>query len=141
MSQQTDGKTVSKIGAASVGPGIGAAVLAKASCPLCYPAIGGFLSSIGLGFLFEGVYFYVLVSVFISLSIFGLAFKAKSRRGYNPLWLGLVGIVSGVLGMYFSIELIFYTGVAILILASIWNIIPKKEDCNVCSTNLGGKDD
>lgn len=141
MSGQNDGKAVGKIGAASVGPGIGAAILAKASCPLCYPAIGGFLSSIGLGFLFEGVYFYVLVSVFISLSLFGLAFRAQSRRGYNPLWLGLVGIVSGVLGRYFSIDLIFYTGVTILILASIWNIVPKKENCNACSTNLGGKDE
>lgn len=132
MNDQNDGKTAGKIGAASIGPGIGAAIMAKASCPLCYPAIGGFLSSIGLGFLFEGVYFYVLVSIFVSLSLFGLAFRAKSRRGYHPFWLGAVGVISGVIGRYFEIEAVFYIGVTILIAASIWNIIPKKEVCGAC---------
>lgn len=141
MNEKNDAKTAGKIGAASVGPGIGAAILAKASCPLCYPAIGGFLSSIGLGFLFEGIYFYILVSIFISLSLFGLAFRAKSRRGYNPFWLGFVAVIMGVMGRYFAIEVIFYISVALLIAASIWNIVPKKENCNSCSTIQGGKNE
>ena len=138
MNDPNEGKAAGKVGAVSIGPGLGAAILAKASCPLCYPAIGGFLTSMGLGFLFEGVYFYILAGIFILLSLFGLAFRAKSRRGYNPFWLGIVGVVTGVLGRYFTIEILFYIGVAILVAASLWNLIPKKEVCGACVTNRGG---
>jgi hypothetical protein len=132
VNDQKEGKAAGKVGAVSIGPGLGAAILAKASCPLCYPAIGGFLTSIGLGFLFEGVNFYILAGLFIFLALFGLAFKAKSRRGYNPFWLGIVGIVIGVLGRYFAIEILFYIGVIVLAGASVWNLTPKKKVCSAC---------
>jgi mercuric ion transport protein len=138
MSNTDEGKTAGKIGAVSIGPGVGAALLAKASCPLCYPAIGGFLTSIGLGFLFEGIYFYIIMSVFFGIGLFGLAFRAKSRRGYLPFWLGLVGSCIAILGRYYANEIIFYVGITILIGASIWNLIPKKESCSACVNSTGG---
>ncbi|MBC96556.1 MAG: hypothetical protein CME63_02330 [Halobacteriovoraceae bacterium] len=49
------------LGIVSTGPVLGVAFLAKAACPLCYPAIADILSSVGLGFLFEGYYFNSVV--------------------------------------------------------------------------------
>jgi hypothetical protein len=135
VNDQKEVKAAGKVGAVSIGPGLGAAILAKASCPLCYPAVGGFLTSLGLGFLFEGVNFYILAGLFISLALFGLAFRAKYRRGYNPFWLGIVGVIIGILGRYFAIEILFYIGVIVLAGASLWNLIPKKEVCSSCGTD------
>ena len=78
------------------------------------------------------------MSVFFSLSLFGLAFRAKNRRGYLPFWIGFVGSVVAILGRYFANEIIFYAGITILIGASIWNLIPKKESCSACVDETGG---
>lgn len=121
------------VGTASIGPGVGAAFLAKASCPFCYPAIAGFLSSIGLGFLFKGVSFYILMSIFFGIVLFGLGFKAKSRRGYRPLYLGILGSVLAMMFHYVKNDYGFYFGTTVLIIASIWNLVPMKKQCNICN--------
>jgi hypothetical protein len=121
------------LGTFSIGPGVGAALLAKASCPLCYPAIAGFLTSIGLGFLFKGTYFYILMSAFFLISIIGIGYKAKERRGYKPFILGITSSIVAILGHYFENKIIFYLGIGLLVAASIWNLIPKKEKCNNCN--------
>jgi len=121
------------LGTFSIGPGVGAALLAKASCPLCYPAIAGFLSSIGLGFLFKGTYFYILMSAFFLMSIIGIGYKAKERRGYRPFILGIVSSVIAISGHYFENQIIFYIGIGLLVAASIWNLIPNKEQCINCN--------
>tara|TARA_B100001248_G_C27381996_1_gene457484 strand:+ start:1135 stop:1833 length:699 start_codon:yes stop_codon:yes gene_type:complete len=121
------------LGTASIGPGVGAALLAKAACPLCYPAIAGFLSSIGLGFLFKGAYFYLLVAFFLGVALFGLGFKAKSRRGYGPLYLGSFGAALAIVFHYLTNDYVFYFGIGILIIASIWNLIPVRKHCDACN--------
>ncbi len=121
------------LGTASIGPGVGAAFLAKASCPLCYPAMAGFLSSIGLGFLFRGTDFYILMSFFLGIALFGLGFKAKSRRGYAPLYLGIVGSIIALTFHYRQNDSLFYFGIGILFFASIWNLIPMKRNCTNCN--------
>lgn len=130
--ENKESKVASNIGAVSIGPGVFAALLAKASCPLCYPAIAGFLTSIGLGFLFEGLYFYIVVGLFISLSLFGLGFRARQRRGYAPLVLGLIAVCIGIIGEVYGQQLLFYLAVAILVCASVWNLIPAKKECGKC---------
>jgi mercuric ion transport protein len=121
------------LGTASIGPSVGAALLAKATCPLCYPAIAGFLSSIGLGFLFKGTYFYIFMSVFLGVALFGLGYKAKLRRGFMPFFLGLIGSTLALIFHYMKNDYIFYFGIGILVIASIWNLIPVKKQCNVCN--------
>ncbi|MFT6633876.1 MAG: hypothetical protein ACJAS4_003849 [Bacteriovoracaceae bacterium] len=121
------------LGTFSIGPGMGAALLAKASCPLCYPAIAGFLTSIGLGFLFKGTYFYILMSVFFLVALVGIGYRATERRGYGPLALGMVSSVIAISGHYFENQTIFYVGIGLLVASSIWNLIPKKENCNNCN--------
>lgn len=121
------------LGTVSIGPGVGAAFLAKASCPLCYPAIAGFLSSIGLGFLLKGAYFYILMSAFLGIALFGLWYKANLRRGYTPLYTGIAGSTIALVFHYLQYEYLFYLGIGILIFASVWNLIPKKQDCINCN--------
>lgn len=121
------------LGTFSIGPGVGAALLAKVSCPLCYPAIAGFLSSVGLGFLFKGTYFYILMTAFFLVALVGIGYRAKDRRGYRPLMLGILSFVFVVTGHYFENQIIFYTGVTLLMGASIWNLIQIKDKCIKCT--------
>ena len=132
LSHSKNNKLFGFLGTASIGPGVGAAFLAKAACPFCYPAIAGFLSSIGLGFLFKGAYFYVLVTLFLAITLFGLGFRAKSRRGYGPLYLGVFGAVIAIVFHYLKND-VFYIGIGVLVVASIWNLVPLKKQCDACN--------
>ncbi len=109
-------------------PGIGAALLPNATCPACWPIYAGILSSLGLGFLMTGPYFYLIIGMLLSISLFSLAYKAQTRRGYLPFWIGLSSAVIIIAGKYYSLsDYIFYSGAFLLIMASIWNNIPVKH--------------
>ncbi len=109
-------------------PGIGAALLPNASCPACWPIYAGILSSLGLGFLMTGPYFYLFIGILLSISLFSLAYKAKTRRGYLPFWMGLLSAVIIIAGKQYALsDYVFYSGAILLIMASIWNNIPKKR--------------
>lgn len=133
IEERQSNKAFGFLGTFSIGPGVGAALLAKASCPLCYPAIAGFLSSIGLGFLFKGANFYLLMSFFLMIALFGLGFKANTRRGYVPLYVGIVGAITALLFHYLNNQYLSYLGIGFLVLASIWNLIPVKQNCSECN--------
>jgi len=110
-------------------PGIGAALLPKATCPACWPIYAGILSSLGLGFLMTGPYFYMFIGILLSISLFSLAYKAKTRRGYLPFGIGFMSAAVIMAGKYFALsDYVFYSGALILIVASIWNNIPSKRD-------------
>ncbi len=117
-------------------PGIGAALLPNATCPACWPIYAGILSSLGLGFLMTGPYFYLFIGILLSISLFSLGYKAKTRRGYAPFIIGLIGAAIILAGKYYSLsEYIFYTGAVLLIIASVWNNIPEKNN-NKNSTTI-----
>lgn len=56
-----------------------------------------------------------------------LAYRAKRRRGYRPLLLGL-GAVTLIIAGKFVIPMtsVFYSGIVLLIVASLWNSWPQK---------------
>ncbi|NOY88480.1 MAG: MerC domain-containing protein [FCB group bacterium] len=122
----------------SIIPAIGAALLPNVTCPACWPIYAGILSAVGLGFLMTGTYFYILVSILLSISLFSLFYNAKTRRGYAPFALGLVSAIIILAGKYFQTsDYVLYVGAAILIAASIWNNIPKKS-ANPSNNNENG---
>src|SRR5437588_3442907 len=91
-------------------PGVGVSLLPKLACPLCWPAYAGLLSSVGLGFLISTAHLFPVTTAFLIALLIALAFRAKQRRGYGPLCLGLVGsaavlfakfYVDSTLAMYF----------------------------------------
>ncbi len=108
-------------------PGISVALLPKLICPFCWPLYAGIVSSIGLGFLIGTTYLLPITVGFLILTLAVLGFRAKQRRGYGPLLLGLVASVSVLLGKFhFESTRAAYAGVAVLVGAAIWNARPVR---------------
>jgi hypothetical protein len=79
--------------AAMAAPGVGVSLLPKLACPACLPAYAGVLFSVGLGFLIGTAYLLPLTIAFLLLALVVMAFRARVRRGYRPLLVGLVASV------------------------------------------------
>ena len=108
------------------GPGIVLSVLPVGICPACWPLYAGVLSALGLSFLLSSAYLLPLTALFLWLSVFTLAFRARARRGYGPFALGLVATTLILWGK-FSLEsnVLAYAGVGLLISSSLWNSRPR----------------
>jgi mercuric ion transport protein len=117
-------------------PGIVLSVLPFGGCPACWPLYGGVLSAMGLGFLLSSAYLLPLTSLFLFVSVFVLAFRARLRRGYGPFALGLVAAALILWGK-FSLEsnVLAYAGVGLLISSSLWNSWPRRAagQCPRCA--------
>lgn len=130
-------KTTSQKGLASILglsaalPGVGAALLPAVSCPACWPAYAGLLSSFGLGFIDYSAWLMPVTLGFLAVALAALAWQGHKRRAYGPLALGCVGSAILVVGKFgFESEIALYSGVAFVIGASVWNAWPSK----VCPT-------
>jgi hypothetical protein len=118
-------------------PGIGVAFLPKLTCPACWPAYSGLLTSLGLGFFIDIRWLLPLTAAFLLIAVIALAFRARQRRGFGPVFVGL-GAAAIVLGGKFGFEsdLAMYTGLGLLVAASIWNTWPRRAAiaCPACPT-------
>ncbi len=114
-------------------PGIGASLLPKLMCPLCWPAYAGLLSTLGLSFLISTVYLLPVTAVLLLLAAGSLTFRASRRRGLKPFWLGL-GAAILVLGgkFYFESVVVTYAGIILLVMASAWNVWPRRVNTSFC---------
>lgn len=121
------------LGSIFASSGAGTAVLAKLACPACYPAAAALFSSLGLGYVLNEAYLNIFSAFLIVASLFGLAYRAKSRRGYAPFILGLSAAAAGVIGKLTGLDWLFFSGVGGLISASVWNIVPQRS-CSACAT-------
>ena len=110
-------------------PGIGVSLLPKVACPLCWPAYAGLLGSTGLGFLLSSTHLLSLTAAFLVIALAALGYRARERRGYGPLTVGLAASVA-VLTCKFVIEFSAgtYVGIGLLVLASLWNTWPPRGD-------------
>jgi mercuric ion transport protein len=117
-------------------PGIVVSFLPFGSCPLCWPVYAGVLSSLGLGFLLASAYLLPLTVLFLFITVFTLAFRARARRGYGPF---AVGVVAATLTLWFKFSLesnvLAYVGVGLLIASSLWNSWPRRaaSQCPRCA--------
>lgn len=119
-------------------PGIGAAFLPKVACPACWPAYAGFLSSIGLGFLLQTKYLFPLTTVFLAIAVLTLAFRADRRHGYGPFVSGVFASAIVLIGKFsFESDAAMYTGLAVLIAASVWNSWPRQRLATACPSCVG----
>jgi hypothetical protein len=117
-------------------PGIGVSMLPKVICPICcWPAYAGLVSALGLGFLISTKYLLLVTVAFLSITAAALGFRASRRHGYGPLWLGLVAAaVILTAKFYFAASQAAYSGVGLLIAASVWNSWPRRAVITpVCS--------
>lgn len=120
------------LGFSALVPGIGAALLPAVTCPACWPAYAGLLSSLGLGFIDYSPWLIPVTVVFLAIALATLALEAYKKRTYGPLLLGVIGSTVLVIGKFqFESEVALYIGVVLLIGASGWNAWPRKA----CRTN------
>lgn len=120
-------------------PGIGTALLPK--CAICWPAYAALASSLGVGFLTSAEYLLPITFGALAVALWALAFRARRRRGYGPFWLGVAA--SGVVyagGFQYPSDPTMYTGAALLMVASVWNVWPNKrrevETCPSCPPSV-----
>jgi len=116
-------------------PGVGAALLPALTCPACWPAYAGLLSSLGLGFVDYTPWIVPVMAVFLLIALGSLAWQGARRKLWAPFVLGLSGVLLLLAGKFFvTSEALLYSGVALLIVASVWNAWPRKA----CATPDGG---
>lgn len=118
-------------------PAIGAAAAPKLTCPACWPAYSGLLSSMGVGFFDYTPYLLPLTAGFLLLSLLALGWRATQRRGYGPLILGLGASAVLLIGKFvFDSDTVMYAGMAVLVAASLWNAWPRARqaagNCPAC---------
>ena len=122
-------------------PAIGAAALPKLTCPACWPAYSGLLSSMGVSFINYTPYLLPLTAAFLLLSLIALGWRAQRRRGYRPLLLGLAASVVLLVGKFtFDSDAAMYAGMAVLVAASLWNAWPRARqaagNCPGCVSTI-----
>lgn len=118
-------------------PAIGVALLPKLTCPACWPAYAGLLSSLGIGFVDYTPYLVPFTLVFLAISLGTMVYRAKSRNGYGPLSLGLLAGTVLMIGKFvFDSDAAMYVGLAVLVVASLWNSWPRAQadTCQNCVT-------
>jgi hypothetical protein len=116
-------------------PAIGTALLPKVACPACWPAYAGVLGALGLGVLMDTAVLLPLTATFLLLAVGALGFRARARRGYRPLALGIVAAAIVLLGKFaFESDGAMYVGLGILVVASLWNSWPRPRirACPAC---------
>ena len=120
-------------------PGIVAALLPSLTCPLCWPAYAGVLSSLGVGFVGTTAYLLPLTATFLAIAVGALTFGARRHGRHGPLALGLVGSVIVLLGK-FVLDATAATlgGVGMLVAASVWNVWPRRATVLPCPACVPG---
>ena len=109
-------------------PAVFLAALPKLTCPYCWPAYAGFLSSMGLGFIDYTPYILPFTVVFLVIALFTLFYKAPQRRGYRPFLVGVTGAIILVTGkIIYDNDVAMYSALVLLIGASLWNSWPQKQ--------------
>jgi hypothetical protein len=112
-------------------PGIGIALLPKLTCPACWPAYAGLLSSLGIGFVNYTPYLLPLTILFLILAVASLSYRARNRRGYKPFILGVLAAIIIVISKFvFDSDLAMYGGITLLMGASLYNSWPKPATSN-----------
>lgn len=112
-------------------PAVGAALLPKLTCPACWPAYAGGLGALGLGFVNYSAYLFPLTALFLAVAVASLGWRAKKRRGYAPLVLGIVAAGIVIAGKFvLNYEPAMYGGILLLVGASLWNSWPRRGNAD-----------
>jgi len=123
---------------ASLLPAVGLAALPKLTCPACWPAYAGVLSSLGVGFVNYTPYLLPLTAGFLVISVFSLAYRADRRRGYGPFLLGFAAGLMVIIGKFsFDSDAAMWVGLVTLIGSSVWNSWPRQKTNNQATMACG----
>lgn len=119
-------------------PAVATALLPKLTCPACWPAYAGLLSSLGLGFVNYTPYLFPLTALFLILAVVLLGYRATSRRGFAPFMVGILAAITVIVGKFvFVSDGAMYGGIILLMVASLWNSWPQRGiDSGACSARV-----
>lgn len=116
-------------------PGAFAVMIPGISCPACWPAYTGLLSSLGIGFFNYTPWLLPLTTLFLVIAVGALGFRAKRRRGYGPFYVGLTAVTLVICGRFaVGWGLLTFSGIVLLIGASVWNSWPRKTRSGACGS-------
>lgn len=107
-----------------LGAGLGAiaSFLPVISCPACWPAYAGILSSFGIGFFDYGPYLNPLMILLLSFSLWTLFDQARFRKRWKLFVLGFVGALGVFISRFWMIApFALYTSITFLVVASVLN--------------------
>ena len=114
-------------------PGVVVSVLPVGVCPGCWPVYAGILSALGAGFLLSSTYLLPLTAVFLLITIATLGLRARARRGYGPLVLGVAASAVVLTGKFaLASQLAIYTGTGVLLFSALWNAWPRHVAAAQC---------
>jgi len=102
-------------------------------CPLCIPALGALLASVGLGVALKLEVLKGLLIFFLGSALLSLGWSLRFHRKWGIFLLGLAGAILIYAGrhIWFNV-LLMWTGAAMLIGASLWNL-SAKSGCRQCN--------
>lgn len=122
-------------------PGVIAAVLPKAACPVCVAAYAGALSALGLGFLLTDRVLSPIIVVSLAVSVGSVGWNARRLHQPMPMYVAALGAVVVVCGrMVWSVPVAVYGGVVLLLGASLWTLWRKSPAAAPISIqNEGGE--
>lgn len=114
-------------------PAVGLSLVPKFVCPVCSPGYAALLSSLGVGFLASTRYLFPLTTMLLTIAVASLFIGATTGHGLVPFWIGGAAAAFILFGK-FSLDsaLVMYFGVGLLVMASVWNAIPRRPTANVC---------
>lgn len=101
-------------------------------CPLCLPALGAFLASVGLGFALNVSFLKSLLVVFLALAVGSLAWSAKMHRQWWVIFVAAVGAGLIYTGRYLWFNpVLMWSGAVLMIVVSVINF-RIKSGCKQC---------
>ncbi len=114
-------------------------IVSAMGCAACFPALASLGASIGLGFLsaYEGVFINKLLPLFAIIVLVSNILAWLSHRQHIRFVWGLLGplMVLATLYLFWADNwstYMFYVGLALMLIVSIWNIVsPPEKTCNL----------
>jgi len=93
------------------------------TCPVCWPAAGAFLASVGLGFAVSLKVVIPLLVIFLIIAWWGMYVSYKTNHHHiAPLIVSIVGGVFIPAGRYlFGSLILTYIAIGVFVIATIWN--------------------
>lgn len=118
-------------------PAAAIAMVPASLCPACYPALAGLIGAVGLGAYGERL-LAPLTAALLLVALGGLMFQGRRTGDYRSLAAGALGAAAMYAGQFVvGSALLKGLGIALLVGASIWNVIPRMKgsggkNCPAC---------
>ena len=119
-------------------PGVGVSLLVAAKCPACWLAYAGLLTMPGVAWLLGETSLMLLTVGLLGIALVSLVYRARARRGYWPLALGIVASITILIEKWWLASAwLLAVGIVLLVSASLWNAWPQRvrvlDACETCA--------